>query len=228
MFSILLYFFSFKVTEQEIQHGILSQNEQTIRRRTLTFIRNINEFMDKLGKNPRLESRFFEVDSENKIKVESTRLLYELKAKLGSKYERKNEFNVKWNENGGVTFKNHEEYFRAFGDRFESEIKSLIRDFNQQQPMKEYATLEDQLLLQEIVDHALLCKKYSEKFVGRDDLVASVFIYIESSNASPFIIYGESGAGKSSLIARVAYLVRLYTLFLLFLLYLYIFVLYSR
>jgi hypothetical protein len=63
----------------------------------------------------------------------------------------------------------------------------------------------DENLLQEMLDHAYLCVKCVKKFYGREEMIGKIEAYILSENSKPFFIYGESGSGKTSLIAITAY-----------------------
>ena len=200
------------VTEQEIQNGILSQSRDVVtERRTLVFIRTIQGYEDKLVRNIKLAKRFFEIDSNNQIDVEATALLESLKSKLRAKDGLAESYSVDWHESdGGVTQKTHPEYFESFGQSFYDRIVDSIKACSDKKIKTTYRSQEETDLMQELLDHAYLCQKYSNKFQGRKELIKRVNEYLTAeaihneSGSKPFVIYGESGAGKSSLMAAVA------------------------
>ena len=62
----------------------------------------------------------------------------------------------------------------------------------------------------EVLQHWILCREKSQVLGGREDILEIVQSYVISSSDQPLILHGESGAGKSSIIAQVATEVHLY------------------
>ena len=59
-------------------------------------------------------------------------------------------------------------------------------------------------LKEEIARHAIFCRDKTHSFHGRKDILQDIHNYVNSSNPmKPLVIYGESGVGKTSLMAKV-------------------------
>ena len=56
-----------------------------------------------------------------------------------------------------------------------------------------------------MLDHAYLSVKCANRFYGRENMIKKIENYILNKINTPFFIYGESGSGKTSLIAISAY-----------------------
>eukprot|EP00118_Oscarella_pearsei_P010463 m.64383 g.64383 ORF g.64383 m.64383 type:complete len:1662 (+) comp35248_c0_seq9:54-5039(+) len=59
-------------------------------------------------------------------------------------------------------------------------------------------------LYQEVLQHARFCKAKCKLFQGRDGVLSEVDSYLSSRNNYPLIIHGESGCGKTSVLAAGA------------------------
>ena len=69
----------------------------------------------------------------------------------------------------------------------------------------------------EILQHCTFCRSFCKQFKGREKLLEKAKLYIrDPSRTQPFIMYGPSGSGKSSVIAKLAVIVRTYYSLLLF------------
>ena len=59
-------------------------------------------------------------------------------------------------------------------------------------------------LMEEVTRHALFCRDRTHSFQGRVDVLQAVNNYMSDQNPKmPLVIYGESGVGKTSLMAKV-------------------------
>ena len=59
-------------------------------------------------------------------------------------------------------------------------------------------------LLEEVTRHALFCRDHTHSFQGRADIVRAITSYINGTDpTTPLVIYGESGVGKTSLMAKI-------------------------
>ena len=56
----------------------------------------------------------------------------------------------------------------------------------------------------ETLEHAHQCVTKVERFHGREDVLTNIHTYIMSDSAKPFVIFGESGCGKTSVLAKAA------------------------
>ena len=63
----------------------------------------------------------------------------------------------------------------------------------------------------EILQHSHFCKNFVRQFKGRDELIKLVVDYVKDEKRNqPFILYGPSGSGKSSIMAKLAVVVIVY------------------
>ncbi len=111
---------------------------------------------------------------------------------------------------GGVDTKisDHQQYLSQFLDVFYKKMVSMIDDA----VTKEKDVLITNPLHDEILQHLSFCKTKCDGFQGREDILDQVKSYIEkqtggNENGSPLIICGESGSGKTSILAKCASLV---------------------
>ena len=144
----------------------------------LCFIREIDDIEEHIHKNVKLAKRFIELDHHSKIDESSMSLLNELKyKKIPAKLPASNifKFNVKWDQETGISLSSHQSYIEHFAQTFYDQVKNLI-DKNQQRRIGEFKSTNhnDQTLLQEVLDHAYFCKETAQKFHGRQDLLIEV------------------------------------------------------
>ena len=59
-------------------------------------------------------------------------------------------------------------------------------------------------LMEEVTRHALFCRDHTHSFQGRADILHAIHNYVTGPDPMmPLVIYGESGVGKTSLMAKV-------------------------
>jgi hypothetical protein len=194
----------------------------------LFFTREIEDIKDHIKTNTRLAKRFIDLNDDETVDTDAQNLLSVLSEKIRSTMPATNFFNfkVKWDPNKGVTRATHPDYMKNFGNTFYNAVKQLI-DQNASQPYYlDRFSMKDKHIVQEIVEHANFSNECVEKFHGRIDLLDRVSIFefpdqfesetkkslinkkmkqyiLEDSN-TPFFVYGESGCGKTSVIAKLA------------------------
>ena len=103
-------------------------------------------------------------------------------------------------------------------------MKALIDRNQETSTNTESLNDNDSNLMREVLDHSRFCKEKVSKFHGRTDLLEKVYFkirkfishlnflfifqmqnYILEENNQPFVIYGESGCGKTAILAKLAY-----------------------
>ena len=58
-------------------------------------------------------------------------------------------------------------------------------------------------LMEEVTRHALFCRDRTHSFQGRGDILKAIHNYISGPDPTvPLVIFGESGVGKTSLMAK--------------------------
>ena len=59
-------------------------------------------------------------------------------------------------------------------------------------------------LMEEVTRHALFCRDHTHSFHGQADILQAIHNYVTGPDPiMPLVIYGESGVGKTSLMAKV-------------------------
>jgi len=117
--------------------------------------------------------------------------LDELKEKLIEKTGKDNifEYEADWKGNGVTT-----EHIKKLCDDVYSSLSKIIE--------KEISLIEDKPLLErEIEAHDDFGKERAEVFVGRVEILNTIQDYIRKADKHPLAVYGESGTGKSALMA---------------------------
>ena len=196
----------FKVTEKEIFNGIIKAKNPN--NNVLYFEREIENIEEKIGANPDLARRFIDLDANNQVDKSAKYFLENLKKeKIRSKIADSNifKFKVQWDAEHGISLQTHRDYIEDFGNTFFNQVKNLI-DRNQTSDSKtEEMNEADGDLIREVLDHARFCKEKVSQFHGRNDLLNKMQAYLlDESNNSPFVIFGESGCGKTAILAKLA------------------------
>ncbi len=159
------------VTEKEIVNGILSASNAN--QRTLCFLREIDDIHNHLSDNK--ASKFIDLNYSNDgkplIDQEAESLLNRLKnIRIPNALQSNNIFSYKvhWTSNG-INRHDHAEYITQFNDQFYNAIKQQIDCC-----VKSRILIVSDPLQHEILEHAIQCKTYVEKFHGRTDVLDKV------------------------------------------------------
>ena len=201
------YFVS--ITEKEIFNGILRKNENELTDNVLYFEREIEDICSYVDSNPGLVGRYIDLDDDKKIDNSSKVLLDTLKKqKIKSKLTKNQmfKFKVKFDKDVGISLDTHRDYITEFGETFYEQVVKLIDRNHARNEKKQKLTEEDAELMLEVLDHARFCKEKVALFHGREDLVDTMKQYVlNSDNMMPFVIHGDSGCGKTAILAKLAY-----------------------
>ena len=104
---------------------------------------------------------------------------------------------IEWQKGGKIT-----KHLDSFVNTFESKLKLMI-----DQSVQDRKTNNDGLY-NETLRHLTLSKKISSNFKGREDLITRVKEFLEDRTSNhPLLVYGNSGSGKTSLMAKTFHLV---------------------
>ena len=193
------------VTEEEIQLGVL-QAAGDVNKKCLCFIRNIEDLEHNKAHHRAL--KFLDlIPGTNDIDTESQDMLNYLRdRKLAEKLNKSNIVRLKtsWSDIGGINSADNAAYLEELGEVFYDKLAWLIEENLSQ---VENGQGEEQKT--EIIQSLQIRNDWSKIFYGREDILASVEKYVKSeNNQSPFALYGESGCGKTALIAKCAKLAR--------------------
>ena len=192
MFCVIL------VTEEEIDSGLFQSDAP--QDQVVCLMRSFTNF----DRDHEKAHRFTDVQDE-----ESPKLLSNLKSRIEATLPSSNihKFNVQWSQNGGMNESEHAGYLESFCEAFECSVKELV----DRGVSKRTDTITSSKLYEEVLGHAHICAQQSHRFYGRDDILGRIKNYVTSNEQTPlFAIIGESGEGKTSLLAKVASSVCIY------------------
>ena len=118
-------------------------------------------------------------------------------------------FTTKWSDNEGVNEEDNGAYLEEFCQTFEKAMILLIdKEAQESIPFRNYAGKDQsqhmQICYTEILEHAHQCELKVSRFHGRKDILSSIESYLTSDSNQPFVVYGESGCGKTSVLAKIA------------------------
>ncbi|UJR24207.1 hypothetical protein I4U23_027173 [Adineta vaga] len=194
--------FFISITEKEIVEGILTASDAN--QRTLCFLREIENIHDHLSdsKVSKYIDMNYSTDGKPIVDSEAENLLNNLKySRIPNRLQSSNIFSYKvhWTSNG-INREDHSTYIDQFTKDFYRAIKEQI-----DQCVQSHISIVSDPLQHEILEHAIQCKTYVTKFHGRIDVLHRLKEYImnETENRA-CIVYGDSGCGKTSVLAKTA------------------------
>ncbi|XP_067950394.1 NACHT and WD repeat domain-containing protein 2-like [Watersipora subatra] len=193
------YFWS--VTEEEVHRGILSLSEEKARNHALCFVRNLVNINYKHAKAYRFVE-LEEVDGQNVEDSKTTGMIKNLVEATKKHLGPANCFtfaDVEWNDKGGTNEESLKEYLKELGEKFEEQVKRLITQAAEKKNSLKQNSQAN--LLTEIAEHDHQAIAKNKTFQGRDDIMNAIRKYIHSESSFPFTMYGDSGFGKTSLLA---------------------------
>jgi AAA+ ATPase superfamily predicted ATPase len=192
------------VTEDEIHNGILKANAPN--KHCLWFRRNINNLSDAAIDSKNI-SRFYIDFAADGIDTEATALLKDLKENHVEKTldaERIIDYYVEWGAEKGIdptSCVEHEKYMEKLCSDFQQKLtENIVQGIKE----REQLDIKDPLY-EEMFQHIAICQEKCEMFHGRSLELEAIKEYLNTeSNQSPLVVYGQSGSGKTSLIAMAA------------------------
>lgn len=179
-------------TEQEINSGVLEISEPNNVLVLDREIKNLKEIKNKV-----LLEQYYDSKGEKR--------LVGLKKKLREKKEVK--YKVFKTELIYSEITTNLKIKQNFFDSYIFETKQFLKE-NIDLEIARINSLEDNTV--ELTHHEVFMKEKSSTFVGRGDIVKEVLKYVKNGDSSPYIIFGESGVGKSALMATLAMELQVY------------------
>lgn len=163
-------------------------------------ITDIENYLD------RSKSRFF-IDKIGKcLDEDAVALLNNLKSQVQNILTDENtkKYDVRWHGEDGMSPGESEEHRlyieQLCCDFFEVLVEMIDKGIEE----KSKQSFDDDLI-GEISEHAITCLEKSKTFYGRNDVLDSILQHVESSKANRvLVIHGESGSGKTSILAVAA------------------------
>ncbi|MEN6290995.1 MAG: AAA family ATPase, partial [Methanobacterium sp.] len=179
-------------TEQEIINGVLEppKNIPHPEEHVFCFFREID---DKGSINYNEDSEnFLDFDESKKIDELSAKKLELLKEEIRKKLPEKNIITYQTSWNGNSVKNNHlDDLCRDVYLSLACTIMKQIEEYEEKDPLD-----------LEIEAHKEFGKERCKFFIGREENRGKIKNYLETPNSKPMIVYGESGSGKSALMAK--------------------------
>ncbi|CAF1262624.1 unnamed protein product [Rotaria magnacalcarata] len=174
--------FHMSVTAKEIYRTL--KNNKNRPRRIVCFLREIIDIEE-------LDSKYRETENEDEIK----NLLDQTKNSLRQSLDSSDiyTYQVRWNDETA-----REKYFSQFFDDFYHAIKLQI-DFH----MKSQENQQKDILYNQILEHAIQSNLLTQRYFPRQDILEQIKNYMKSTSNRPCVLLGESGTGKSSVMAKL-------------------------
>lgn len=198
---LIFYTFFYLVTEDEIRRGIINATEQD--KHCFWFKRVIKDIDENIA-DPNT-AKFIDKTWGNPSSVDESaqQLLNKLREKdLPEAITNSNviQYDVKWHGNGidPSASQEHSQYIEKLcTDFYDTLTSSINRGIEEEQ-----STYKEDELTDEIFEHGSFCKRKCELFHGRDEFLTSVKETVKQKQIA--VLHGESGCGKTSLMAKVA------------------------
>ncbi|EDO41687.1 predicted protein, partial [Nematostella vectensis] len=114
-------------------------------------------------------------------------------------------YNVHWSDEGidPESCEEHQNYIKELCDHFYDTLKGSIQDAIAEKEK----TIERDSLAKELFDQGTFCQKKCKTFQGRKQFLGSIRERIQNPRRI-VVIHGESGCGKTSIMAKVAMVMR--------------------
>ncbi|XP_045162803.2 NACHT and WD repeat domain-containing protein 2-like [Mercenaria mercenaria] len=192
------------VTEAEIFNGILKLPDSAADH-CLCFVRIIEDITSHLDHDKAW--RFIDVltSDSRSLDSEAQTILSRLRdEKIVEKLHDTNisRNTVKWSEKDGINREDHDSYLRTFKDSF---FNSMV-DKIDKAVKKQRSLIMDELYI-EVLQHLNMANERCSMFHGREDILIDIKCYLNQQMEDPIILYGQSGCGKTSIMAQTAKMV---------------------
>ncbi len=195
-----MYFHLSVVTEAEIENGMFNQSDPS--RSCICFYRNITNLDQHLA-NKRTPKFIDLLPGTSVIDTDAQSLLTQLKSKKllkvltdGRSVEN---FMLEWESPDVSDPNDNSRYLTQFCRTFYEKMSRLII-----RSLQTIEGLQKSFNMVEVLQHLSMCRLRSDVFRGREDILQRVQAYMTSEAGQPLVVYGESGSGKTSVVAKAA------------------------
>eukprot|EP00736_Rhodelphis_marinus_P001616 Rmarinus@m.862 len=195
--------FEMSVTESEVYEGMV--HDTKAEERTYCIKRDLMN----IDINDPTASNYIDVIlDENKkpiVDEEAQKRLHHLKVVTAPSvlsHKRRKAYSIPWKP-GGLTRTSHAEYLQRFIDDFDILLVDNVMTVVERDRVE-----TGNAIFEEILQHNVFCYRRNESFTGRSDVLLTVMKYLTSYDNRPFVLYGPSGAGKTSVMARLTQMMR--------------------
>ncbi|XP_002741817.1 NACHT domain- and WD repeat-containing protein 1-like [Saccoglossus kowalevskii] len=202
--------YTISVTHDEVLHGILDYDTKR-ENHCLCFVRKFEDLPQRIEEKE--AQNYIDINWENNTVDEAAQeILNDLRdTKVPGCLDKANIIvsNLNsWSAKGiDVDIPEHKQYLNQFLERFNDVIVELI----DRAVEDDKNNLSNHPVYEEILQHLTFCDSKCQSFHGREDLLSCIKDYLgecveNSMKGFPLIVHGESGSGKTSVIAKAAYL----------------------
>lgn len=150
-------------------------------------------------------SRYIECLGDEKVWQKARAMNKDLKDRMTSKLnaDHVHTYELNWMEKGiDPDCREHADYLEKITTDFQNQmIASIDESIKERENDKKLTLRPDH---EEFMEHAVLVKKKCDGVRGRDDIVKKIKDYVLGDSKEPLIVHGESGCGKTSIMALAA------------------------
>ena len=206
MHSTVYFTVYFLVTEDEIRRGVITANSPD--KHCFWFNKVIPDLKQNIA-DKKAASFIDKVWGKNDVDEEAQHYLNTLReVDLPNVLpeENINVYNVKWSSQGidPQHEPSHDQYIKNLCQDFYSVFTGMIENGISEKRSKESNHEE---IFDEIFQHSIFCQKKCKSFYGRQPFLEDIKNEIQNGSKS-LILHGKSGVGKTSVMAKLASLVK--------------------
>ncbi len=186
-------------THREVYDGILDLDQHE--NESLCYAMDINDIDYQLDHSKEKVNfgRYIDVEpGKRSPDLEKQMLLSNLRRDVKGLNVGYAEIGINWNDKDKSDSAQPQKYKQLLGKKIVLDLKSRITDAMHSKPKNDSC-------IQEIAAHVVVCEERAKMFHGRDELVQKGLSYFRNYQGgnSPWVIYGNSGAGKTGLVSKL-------------------------
>lgn len=150
-------------------------------------------------------SRYIECLGDEEVWQKARAMNKDLKGRMTSKLnaDHVHTYELNWTEKGiDPDCSEHADYLEKITTDFQNQmIASIDESIRERETNKKLTLRPDH---EEFMEHAVLVKKKCDGVRGRDHIVKKIKDYVLGDSKEPLVVHGESGCGKTSIMALAA------------------------
>ena len=191
------------VSHTEVVRGL----ENVDPSRVLWFRRVISDINSEhvLQSDDKMLPRFKDKTGDDQKDEESSSLLGGLQESMSSQIAKSNlfEYEVTWQPHKGIDPQENDKH-KAYLGQLCHEAETHLSEMIEKSLDQKRRLVSGNPLFREVLQHVVFLKEKCKMFHGRNATLEHVRSYLKNTSSSPLVIHGESGCGKTSLVAMSA------------------------